>query len=323
MDKKRDKSIISKYSKGLFDFHTHSSESDGSYSPTELVRRAKLAGVSAMALTDHNVISGLNEFNRACKKEGILGIPFGTEIHAELPENIVEKGENDAPDLTMLGRNVDKSYFREYRKWRIDDFAGRFIPQTMEKLENIGFNIPEFDLKKQAQMGVPTIFHSFINHSDNLNKLFEFVHNIDNKILLSDVEDTPVKFLNRYVYSIEGPAYLKRCSVFSVDDAVNLAEKMGAKLFIAHPGGGFDVAGDRVLNYYIKKGIHGIEVRNYFHTPEQNAQYDLLAKKYGLLRSGGSDYHGENGIQKLGMSDVPKNQISTEILRELWEGLLP
>ena len=43
-------------------------------------------------------------------------------------------------------------------------------------------------------------------------------------------------------------------------------------------------------------GVHGIEVRNYFNTPEQNQKFDGLAKKYNLTRSGGSDYHGYQGV---------------------------
>ena len=94
--------LNSKFSQGLLDFHTQTNHSDGRDSPTELVKRAKKEGVTALALTDHNVDTGLEEFNLACKKCGIFAIPYGTEIYAELPDEILEPGENDAPDLIIL-----------------------------------------------------------------------------------------------------------------------------------------------------------------------------------------------------------------------------
>ena len=79
---------IKEYNSGLLDFHNHSTHSDGQDTPYQLVERAKRHGVSAMALTDHNVISGLGEFNVACNRLGILGIPFGVEIYFDLPDDV-------------------------------------------------------------------------------------------------------------------------------------------------------------------------------------------------------------------------------------------
>ena len=90
------------YFNGLLDFHTHSTSSDGSCTPSELVAHAKEKGVTCLALTDHNTTSGLAEFAVACKSNNILAIPFGVEIYAELPAGLAKKGENDSPDLVIL-----------------------------------------------------------------------------------------------------------------------------------------------------------------------------------------------------------------------------
>lgn len=82
---------ISQHSQGLLDFHNHSTHSDGGDTPKGLVKRAVEQGVTAMALTDHNTNSGLLEFREACREYGILGIPFGTEIHAKLPKEILDE----------------------------------------------------------------------------------------------------------------------------------------------------------------------------------------------------------------------------------------
>lgn len=316
------KNLLSKFELGLFDFHTHSSESDGSYSPSELVKKAVECGVSALALTDHNVISGLKEFKVTCDNEkSILGIPFGVEIHAELPKEIISQNENDSPDLVILGKKVKIDIFKDYRSWRIKDFAERFIPETINKLEKVGFEIPKFKINEQAKMGVPRIFHSFVNYGKNMEFFVKYIKDIEITSSNKDIIKNPVKFLNRYLYSITGPAYVKRCQGFSVSDAVKLTKSMNAKIFIAHPGGGFDIMNKKVLDYYVKKGIHGIEVRNYFNTNNQNHELDNFAEKNNLLKSGGSDYHGNNSPAKLGMFDRRYNQLPKEILRKIWYGL--
>ena len=63
-------------------------------------------------------------------------------------------------------------------------------------------------------------------------------------------------------------------------------------------------------------------MRNYFNSPEQNAQFDKLAEERRLIRSGGSDCHGDNGPFKIGMYDRPQNQLPEEVFEELW-GSLP
>lgn len=63
---------LSRYKQGLLDFHTHSTHSDGADTPKEVVEKARAHGISAIALTDHNVISGLEEFNAYCKEVDIF-----------------------------------------------------------------------------------------------------------------------------------------------------------------------------------------------------------------------------------------------------------
>ena len=127
--------------------------------------------------------------------------------------------------------------------------------------------------------------------------------------------------MNKYVYRIGGPAYSKRLQGFNVDDAVRLAEDMNCKAIIAHPGGEFGFLSEKVLLFFIEKGIPGIEIRNYFNTSEQNAWFDVLAEEHKLIRSGGSDCHGDKGPFKIGMYDRPNNQVPKEVLQELWDSL--
>jgi len=311
-----------RFTQGLLDFHNHSTYSDGRDTPKQLVERAVRHGVSAMALTDHHNESGLPEFREACREYGILAIPFGVEICAELPHQVLEEGDNEAPDLVILGKNAREDPMVDYKKRYMRETRDRILPEALRRLEKVGFEMPEVDLDAECRgfHCPPDIMHKFVDHADNMNVLISYVRAMDSSISPEDVREKPIMFVNRFLYGIDCPAYVKRREGFDVDDAIDLADAMNCTLFIAHPGGGFGFLSDRILDYYIQKRIN-IEVRNYFNSPEQNAKFDRLANKHNLLRSGGSDYHGEKGPFKIGMYDRQWNQLPKDILEELWCGL--
>lgn len=274
-----------------------------------------------MALTDHNVISGLGEFNVACNRLGILGIPFGVEIYFDLPDDVMGS-DIIAPELIVLGKNPRSLFLEEYlgklKKYR----AEFWLYETLRKLEKIGFKIPAFNLKEQLDnLGSPDIFYSFIEHGRNLDHLVQYIHEREPCASESEIRQKSSKFLNKHVYAPGTPAFVKRIMGFGIDDALSLADAMNCMLFIAHPGGEYGASSDRILDYYIERGIKGIEVRNYFNTSKQNEKFDRLAREKRLVRSGGSDCHGDKGPFKIGMYDRPQNQLPKDILEELWYSL--
>lgn len=307
---------------GLLDFHTHSTHSDGGDTPTELVKRAKQQGVSAMALTDHNVISGLDEFNNACIDENIIAIPFGTEIHAELPKDVLGTDDNEAPDMIILGKNAKPEHLNDYhqilKKYRFKTF----YPQTITGLEKIGLYFPKVSLEQLANdLGVPSVFHDFVLERNNLGILVKYVQEQDSLFTEEQIRKNPIRFVNRYLYAIGKPAYVKRLEGFGIKEAISLAESMNCRLFIAHPGGEFGSLSDSALNYLIEQRVHGIEIRSYFNSPEQNQRFGELAEKHRLLKSGGSDCHGDKGPFMIGCYDRPQNQLPKELFEQLWFNL--
>lgn len=307
---------------GLLDFHTHSTHSDGGDTPTELVQRAKKQGVFAMALTDHNVASGLEEFNHACKEEGIMAIPFGTEIYTELPNEVLEAGDNEAPDMIVLGKNAKPEHLNVYHQTLRRYQLKIFYPKTIEGLEKVGFYFPKVSLEQITKDSrVPLIFHDFIYERNNLDILIKYVKDVDGSISEEQIKKQPIRVVNRYLYAIGKPAYVKRLEGFGVKEAISLAESMNCRLFIAHPGGEFGSLSDPILDYLIKQGVHGIEIRSYFNSPEQNQRFDGLATKHHLLKSGGSDCHGDKGPFKIGCYDRPQNQLPTDLFEQLWFNL--
>ena len=135
----------------LLDFHIHSTYSDGSLSPWGITKEAKKMGIIALALTDHNTDKGLKEFRQACRKNNLLVIPFGAEIYGELPSEIRSDKENNSPDLIILGKNFKIDPFREYQKIISDYQSKVFIPESLQKLDALGFYIPKYDWIKQAK----------------------------------------------------------------------------------------------------------------------------------------------------------------------------
>jgi 3',5'-nucleoside bisphosphate phosphatase len=311
-------------SKGLLDFHNHSTYSDGSDTPYQLVERAKNRGVTAMALTDHHGIGGLPEFVDACEKLGVFGIPFGMEISAELPKKVLTPQDMSSPDLVVLGKNPYLEPIQGYQEIYFNDLEHRHLPEVLAGLESVGFEIPSVDLKEQvASFHIPPeILHDFVYHKENMQVLVDYVQGIDPSITETEIKEKPVRFANRYLYAVGMPAYASRFEGFDFSDAVGLAEEMNCGLFIAHPGGEYGFLTDAMLNYMINEGVQGIEVRNYFNSPEQNAKFDSLAKGFDLIKSGGSDCHGEKGPFKIGCYDRLQNQIPKEVLEELWDNLL-
>jgi len=312
---------IGEYSRGLLDFHSHSTESDGNETPTQLANTAKKYGISAMALTDHNVISGLDEFNHQCKQNDIFSIPFGTEIHVELPYGVPQGEDNEAPDMIILGKNPNIKAFIGYQELIKFHRVNKFVPGTLDSLRELGFYVPEVSKEELEDINNLQIFHDFLPQKNNLDTLVKVIQDLKPDATAEEIIEKPKKFMNKHVYGVGGPAYIKRLEGFGLEDALGLVGDMNCKLFIAHPGGDYGFLSDSVLDYLTDGGVNGIETRSYFNNSEQNAKFDALAEKYDLIKSGGSDYHGETGAFAIGIHDRPENQVPKNVLKELWERL--
>jgi len=284
-----DKISLETASRGLLDFHMHSTESDGLESPTKLAKTLKKYGVTVAALTDHHVDSGLAEFNFACAKTGIFTIPYGNEIRIELPKDKLKKGDNETPDMIVLGKRPRVSPMKDYQELVREYRKNKFVGESLEKMRKIGFNIPQPNMLEIEDINNNRIFYDFVTKGNNLDTLVKIMQEIGVRDTPEEIKTKPKQFMNKYFYAVGGLARVNGIEGFGIEDAVALVEDMNCKLFIAHPGGEYGFLSDSLLDYLIERGVHGIETRNYFNTPEQNVKFDNLAKKHCLIRSGGSD----------------------------------
>jgi predicted metal-dependent phosphoesterase TrpH len=253
------------------DLHVHSSFSDGSYTPSELVNYAISKNLSAFALTDHDTTDGISEafeeanrVNKAAGKEIIKIIP-GIELSAE----------HNSKDIHILGLNIDYKNERFnkqvaiYRKSREDRNE-----KMIECLQRNGFNITPQMLKEHFGNAVITRAHYAI-------LMVEAGY-------VSDKNEAFDKFLNPGC-----PCYIPRMKV-SVTEAVKIILDANGKPVLAHPllYHLSDEELNSLVNLLKENGLQGIEAIYSSNTGNDEARMKSLADKYNLFITGGTDFHG-------------------------------
>ncbi len=247
------------------DLHTHSTCSDGTLTPAEVVKIAKEKGLSAIALTDHDTVDGLPEAIEAGKKYGIeviTGIEFSvasdTEMHLlGLDFNL------DCPAIKNI---LDEMIFqREKRNHTV-----------IELLANIGIYITIDDILAESTSRVT-------GRSQIAKAMLK-------KGYVSSIKEAFDKYL-----SFGKPAFVER-STLTPEEAIEIIHKCSGKAFLAHLNqtGKTDDELYSLLKHLKNCGLDGIEGYYTEYTEEMNSKYRNMAEKTGLLLSGGSDFHGTN-----------------------------
>lgn len=240
------------------DLHVHSSASDGFYKPEEVVAMARRSGLAAIALTDHDTVEGVEPALREGRRIGLEVIP-GVEISAEL----------QGMELHILGywHNLGNTLAAFLKSMRRERFQR--MQKMLQALQALGIILEWPELLLQAGKAAPGRLH--------LARLMV------KKKKAGSVEEA------FYSYLGEGcPAYVPR-RLLQADQAIALLLGSAALPVLAHPGPG----GLTLLEKLLPFGLAGVEV---FH-PEHNAEiercYMQKARRYNLLVTGGSDFHGD------------------------------
>lgn len=253
----------------LIDMHTHSTCSDGSLTPTELINHAFSIGLHTLALTDHDTIDGIKEAKDEAKKLGIQLIS-GVEI-----STVFKKGDFTTRELHILGfglnennENLKKSFeqLRIYRKTRNE--------KLLEQLKKAGMNITEEELQNSAT-------------TPNITKA-HFAKIIVQKGYAKDVTEVFETFFRR-----NAPTNVtKQC--LSPEESIEIIHSGGGVAVLAHPFRyGLEKNQIKELIERLKNcGIDGVEAVYSNHQQEQEDFLKELAKENNLLISGGTDFHG-------------------------------
>lgn len=246
------------------DLHLHTTHSDGSQSPAEVVRLAHEAGVSALAITDHDITTGLPEAIAAGQELGIEIIP-GIEISSRHGES----------ELHVLG------YFLKWedaqlneRLMALRESRHRRNPKIIELLQAAGIDITYDEVRAVAG-------------SDSVGR-----PHIARVLMDKKVVTTAKEAFDRFL--AEGKAAYVPRDLPAPVDAIRWIKDAGGLAVLAHPTWVKTTEGTLtdLARQLKEQGLDGVEVHYSTHTPRQTRTYLSLAKQLGLLVTGGSDFHG-------------------------------
>ncbi|MFW5967146.1 MAG: PHP domain-containing protein [Persicimonas sp.] len=254
------------------ELHTHSTASDGAFSPTELARRCARAGVDMWALTDHDNCYGCAEAAAAAEEHGIAFVP-GIEMSSFAGRSVHVLGYGVDPDGAVI---------QEYAERRIE--ARRERTRTM--------------IERLAQLGVEVEFERVVEVAgSNVLGRPHLARALVETGAVSSIDEAFDRFLHD-----GGPAHV-HTRWPSVEEAIELIERAGGVSVLAHPGQ-YDL--DEAIESWIEAGLDGIEVVHPSHLGADRRRYEALADRYDLLKTASSDFHGNRGYGiALGEVDFP------------------
>jgi hypothetical protein len=270
------------------DLHTHTVASDGALTPRELVRKAVEHGVRVLAITDHDSTEGIAEARaEASRHEGVTIVP-GLEINCD-----VEGGA----EIHVLGYLVDHEapWFQEFLRTQRAERTGR-VHTIAARLAELGMPIDPaevFAVAGEGAPGRPHVAQVMVKHG-----YVKSVREAFDKYLRSD-----------------GPANVSRRRLTPIQ-AVDVIRRARGVAVLAHPG----LANrDAMIPALVEAGLQGIETYYAEHSTEQVRAYLELCRRFDLVATGGSDYHGPHTGRSNppGTPTVPMS--AWDALRERWE----
>jgi predicted metal-dependent phosphoesterase TrpH len=246
------------------DLHVHSTFSDGTRTPAEIVREARSRGIAVLALTDHDTIDGLNEFTRECAKFQIR------------PVRGVELSACDPRTIHILGYRLDREdAIEEALSWVLDRRNAR-NREICEKLRGLGIDVTIESIENEARGRVVSRPH--------------FASWLVKKGCVPDARAAFDRYLAR-----GGAAYVRR-EGFSPVECVRIIRESGGLPVLAHPSltGLEGEAFDGLIADLKDNGLWGLECVSSHCSPEQTYGYIAAADRHGLFTTAGSDFHGKN-----------------------------
>jgi len=241
------------------DLHVHTNASDGKNSPAEVVRLAALAGLRAVAITDHDTMAGVNAAQETAATAGIE-VLAGVELSTDY----------DGVETHILGyyANPAEPVFQGYLKAFKDARAAR-AQEMVGKLRALGLNISLENVLAQAgpaSVGRPHVARALMA-AGQINSVAEA--------------------FDRYI-GFGKAAYVSRLK-YRPEEIIKVVIQAGGVPVLAHPG---ISCKDELLLDLVKAGLQGVEVAHPEHTKEMEHHYRELCGSYGLIATGGSDFHG-------------------------------
>lgn len=266
----------------MIDLHSHTDASDGTFSPSQLIAEAVRVGVRYLGITDHDTFDGYDSALPLARQAGIelvCGIELSTKLHGR--------------SVHLLGYFLSQDGMTDFRGWILEMQAARRDRniRLIERLQSLGFDITLAEVQVRGR---------------GLTARPHFAQVMVEKGYVATIQQAFDDYLKEsakgYVYRQE-PTFA---------DGVAMIRNAGGIASLAHP---VRVVGDlaAMMPELCRDGLNAIEVYHSDHQPANTEMYLSLAKRYGLLATGGSDFHGaakpglDLGTGRGGNLKIPEN----------------
>ncbi len=262
---------------GKVDLHIHTTNSDGFYSPKEIIEKAAKAHLDIISITDHDNLSGIQEAAAFGAEAGIEVIP-GLEISSDIRDK----------EVHILG------YFIELDSEELERYLSFFREERIKRAVRI--------VRKLNSLGLPVSFEEVLIHAKH--SAIGRPH-IAQKMVEKGLVSNYYEAFNKYIGN-GCPAYEKKVHI-SPHSAFKIISDAGGLSFIAHPGN----MPEDILKELIDSGVDGIEVTHPSHNAQQEKFYRGIVNEYFLLESGGSDFHGgkRDDEKNFGKYTIPSSSV--------------
>jgi predicted metal-dependent phosphoesterase TrpH len=286
------------------DLHIHSTCSDGSFTPREVVELAMHKGLKAIAIADHDTVEGVAEAVAAGEERGIEVVPA-----VEL--SIQNEQEKDFVELHLLG------YFIDHQDEELNDVLDRIVQARIEQ------KIRQIKVLQDDGIDV------------SVEEVFSLVRGVPGRPHIAEVvmRRNPGRFASKEelfaeYLTVGGKAYTKRSFSLTLAEAIQVVVKAGGMPVLAHPGA-YDKVKD--IEAMIRRaqgiGLRGLEIAYTYNKNRPHhglaaaemqallARFKALADELGLVKTGGSDFHGEGKdieLGEMGMSYVEFQELKAK-----------
>jgi 3',5'-nucleoside bisphosphate phosphatase len=270
-----------------FDLHTHSTFSDGTLEPEQVVELAAGRDLTGIALTDHDTTEGVERARRAARSSG-LEVLLGCELSAE----------QDGPVHVLgYGFDPDEPVFAARRAWIRDGRVGR-VRRMVERLRALGAEVTAesvLELAGSGTVGRPHVARAMVE--------------------AGVVPDVRAAFTAEWI-GTGGRAYVAKAAVTPVE-AVELIRAAGGVAVLAHPSlhAGARAVPEPVIRAMAAAGLDGLEVDHPDQGQRERARLRALAGELGLEATGASDCHGALYGYRLGVERTPDETVERLLAR--------
>ncbi|MGH7728348.1 MAG: PHP domain-containing protein [Vulcanimicrobiaceae bacterium] len=241
----------------LVDFHSHSFESDGTLSPTDLFAAMTARGVEAFSVTDHDSLGAYTALSEFADARLVTGIELNTTYRGGEVHILGYGFPTDAPEIGDV--------LAEHRRRREER-----VRETVARLVRLGYDLSLEEVRAEAAhpgtaLGRPHVARALVRNG-----------------YCRDIEGA-----FRDLLGAGKPAYVP-IRYLGPQEAIGLVARVGGVAVLAHPG---RLADDAIVEELVEAGLAGIEVFYPLHDPAAVARFRELAARYGLVMTAGSDFH--------------------------------